>query len=269
MIDEVGNVEVAPGATIRFRTVGPVDGVPLMLGLPLMASHTDIFGPESAATIDGYLDRLTDAYRVLLVDYPNIGGSTSPPPNEMTARRVCSDLLATADAAGFGDFAYWAYSWGAAAGLQLATRSDRLSALVVGGWPPLGGQYADILRAARRQVDDPPQSARVVLREPAQYAQWATFYESVLDWPERRAVAEIDCPRMAFFGGSGDVDPGGEDIRIASTLRARRDELERLGWTVHEFPGRDHSVCLDPGTVVPPVRAFLDQALSRAPSDER
>ena len=269
MIDEVGNVEVAPGATIRFRTVGPVDGVPLMLGLPLMASHTDIFGPESAATIDGYLDRLTDAYRVLLVDYPNIGGSTSPPPNEMTARRVCSDLLATADAAGFGDFVYWAYSWGAAAGLQLAARSDRQSALVVGGWPPLGGQYADILRAARRQVDDPPQSARVVLREPAQYAQWATFYESVLDWPERRAVAEIDCPRMVFFGGSGDVDPGGEDIRIASTLRARRDELEQLGWTVHEFPGRDHSVCLDPGTVVPPVRAFLDQALSRAPSDER
>ncbi len=264
MTDEYGNVEVAPGAAIHFRSVGPTNGAPLLLGLPLMASHTDIFGPESSATIDGYLGRLTDAYRVLLVDYPNIGGSTSPPPNEMTAERVCSDLLATADAAGFRDFVYWGYSWGAAVGLQLATRCDRLAALAVGGWPPLGGQYADILRAARGQLDNPPPSARVVLREPAQYAQWVTFYESLLDWPEEQAIAAIDCPRIVFFGGSGDVDPGGENIRIASTLRERRSELERLGWNVHEIPERDHSVCLDPETVVPPVRAFLDEALSRS-----
>lgn len=263
MTEEHGDVAVARDATIHFRCVGPEGGVPLMLGLPLMASHTDIFGPDSAATIDGYLDRLTDTYRVLLLDYPNIGGSTSPPPNEMTAQRVCSDLLATADAAGFGNFVYWAYSWGAAAGLQLASRSDRLSALAIGGWPPLGGQYRDILNAARSQVDDPPESARVVLREPAQYAQWVTFYESVLDWPEERAVASIDCPRMVVFGGQGDVDPGGEDIRIAGTLRERRHELERLGWKVHEIPERDHSVCLDPSAVVPPVRAFLDAVLSR------
>ena len=262
-VGELGQVEVAPGAVVRFRCLGPPDGVPLMLGLPLMASHTEIFGPESAAALHGYLERLTDAYRVLLVDYPNIGGSTSPPPDEMTAQRVCSDLLTTADAAGFGTFVYWAYSWGAAAGLQLATRSNRLSALAIGGWPPLGGQYADILRAARSQVDDPPGSARVVLREPVQYAQWVTFYESVLDWPERRAVSKIACPRMVFFGGSGDVDPGGEDIRIASTLRERREEIEGLGWTVHEIPDRDHSVCLDPSVVVPPVRAFLDESLSR------
>ena len=262
LIDEVGEFEVASGATIHYRSVGPPNGVALMLGLPLMASHTTIFGPDSGATLNGYLDRLTDVYRVLLVDYPNIGKSTSPPPAEMTAERVCSDLLATADAAGFGKFVYWAYSWGGAAALQLASRSARLSALVVGGWPPLGGQYADILRAARRQLDDPPPSARVVLREPAQYAQWVTFYESVLDWPEQQAIGEIDCPRMVFFGGRGDVDPGGEDIHIAGTIRKRRGELRRLGWSVHEIADRDHSVCLDASAVVPPVRAFLDEALS-------
>ena len=49
-----------------------------------------------------------------------------------------------------------------------------------------------------------------------------------------------------------------DDIRIAGTLRRRRDELERLGWTVHEIAERNHSVCLDPSAVVPPVRAFLD-----------
>ena len=270
-IDVRGDVEIEPlggqeRATVHYRCVGPGDGAPVLITLPLMASHTEIFGGESAVVVDGYLDRLTDAYRVLLVDYPNIGRSTSPPAHEMTADRVCSDLLAVVDAAGFDRFVYWGYSWGAAAGLQLATRTDRLLAFVIGGWPPLGAQYRDILEAARNQLDDPSPSARVVLREPAQYAQWVTFYESVLDWPERAAVEGISCPRMVFFGEQGDVDPGGENILIASTLRERRRDLEGLGWRVHEIPGREHSVCVDPAVVVPPVRAFLDEAMGRSTS---
>ena len=254
--------ETASPATVHYRCVGPEAdedvGIPVMLGLPLMASHTEIFGAESQAVLDGYLDRLTDTYRVILVDYPNIGGSTSPPPGEMTADRVCSDLLAVADAVGVERFVYWGYSWGGAAGLQLASRTKRLSALVIGGWPPLGGQYRDILEAARKQLDNPSPSSLVVLREPSQYAQWVTFYESVLDWPERDAIGEIDCPRMVFFGELGDVDPGGENILIASTLREKRSELESVGWRVHEFPGCEHAVCVDAATVVPPVREFLD-----------
>ncbi len=248
--------------TVFYRAVGPADGIPVLVGLPLMASHTDIFGAESQAVLDGYLDQLTDAYRVILVDYPNIGRSSSPPPDEMTAERVCSDYLAVADALGVERFVYWGYSWGGAAGLQLASRTTRLAALVIGGWPPLGGQYRDILEAARRQLDDPSPSSRVVLREAAQYRQWVTFYESVLEWPEAEAVRAFECPRMVFFGELGDVDPGGENILIASTLRSRRSELEELGWRVHEFPGREHSVCVDPATVVPPVRAFLDDVFS-------
>ena len=98
-----------------------------------------------------------------------------------------------------------------------------------------------------------------VLREPAQYAQWVTFYESVVDWPEAEAVAHIACPRMAYVGSEGDPTAGHEvPISIASTIRARRGALEAMGWSVTEIPGRDHSVCLDPATVVPVVREFLD-----------
>ena len=35
-----------------------------------MASHAEIFGAAGAAVLRGYLDRLSDRYRVLLVDYP-------------------------------------------------------------------------------------------------------------------------------------------------------------------------------------------------------
>ncbi|MBK8597831.1 MAG: alpha/beta fold hydrolase [Holophagales bacterium] len=246
-----------PSSHIHFEVHG--EGVPLFLGFPLMASQGEIFGEEGAAVLRGYLDRLTDRYRVLVADYPSIGRSGSIPTAELTADRVSTDLLRVADAAGFDRFAFWGFSWGGAAGLQLASRTDRLTALVCGGWPPLGGPYAEILRASREAAADPPASATVVLREPAQYAQWVTFYESVLNWPEAEAVARIACPRMAYAGSEGDPTAGHEvPISIASTIRDRRGELEAMGWRVTEIPGRDHSVCLDPATVVPLVRDFLD-----------
>ena len=51
---------------VHYALHGPSNGVPLLVGLPLMASHVKIFGSESAAVLQGYLDRLTDRYRVLL-----------------------------------------------------------------------------------------------------------------------------------------------------------------------------------------------------------
>lgn len=246
-----------PSNHIHFEVHG--EGVPLFLGFPLMASHGEILGEEGAAVLRGYLDRLTDRYRVLVADYPSIGRSGSIPTADLTADRVSTDLLRVADSAGFDRFAFWGFSWGGAAGLQLASRTDRLTALVCGGWPPLGGQYAEILQASREAAADPPASAIVVLREPAQYAQWVTFYESVLNWPEAEAVARIACPRMAYAGSEGDPTAGHEvPISIASTIRDRRGELEAMGWYVKEIPGRDHSVCLDPATVVPLVRDVLD-----------
>lgn len=234
------------------------DGEPLLLGFPLMASHAEVFGEAAGEVLRGYLDRLTDRYRVLLLDYPSIGRSGSIPPDELTADRVCADLLRAADMAGFDRFAYWAHSWGGAVGLQLAARTERLTALVCSGWPPLGGPYPEVLEGARRQVADPPAYAMAVLRDAGQYAQWVTFYESIATWPEAQAVARIRCPRLAIAGSRGDSDAGGVDIPIVSRTRAHRAELEALGWVVREISDRDHGVCLEPEVVVPAVREFLD-----------
>src|SRR4029077_5517306 len=126
-------------------------GFPLVLGYPIKASPT----PEDpdGTLLKGYLSRLTDRYRVLAMDYPPFGQGESTrdwgPSDAFTADRVCEELFAVADAAGFNRFVWWGFSWGGLIGLQLAWRSDRIAALVCGGWPPLGGPYADLLLAMR------------------------------------------------------------------------------------------------------------------------
>ena len=234
------------------------DGEPLFLGFPVMATHAEIFGAEAGAVRESYLAQLTDRYRVLLVDYPSIGRSADIPPDQLTADRVCADLLHVLDAAEFDRCIYWGYSWGAAVGLQLASRVERFSALAIGGWPPLGAQYAAALRASLEQIDDPPAAVQVVLRSPAQYAQWSTFYKSVQDWPEAEVAASIPYPRLAFVGADGDTDAGSEDILNATILKANQAKLESLGWSVEIIDGVGHDVALKPDILVPVVRAFLD-----------
>ena len=251
-----------PATGVHFELHGPPVGRPLLVTLPLMASFADIFGAALAPVLHGYLDRLTDRYRVLLVDYPAIGRSRNIAPAALTADRACADLLGVASAAGFDRFACWGYSWGGNVGLQLAGRTDRLDALVVGGWPALGGPYEELLQAARRKLPDPEPSSLKVLRTAAQYAQWIEYGQSVAGWPEREAVARIGCPRMNVFGGDGDLVEAGIPLPIASRIRAHRSELEAVGWRVHEIPGHGHGLCMQPEIAVPPVRAFLDEALS-------
>lgn len=241
-------------------------GTPLLIGLPLMASHTEIFGAEAEPMRRGYLDRLVDRYAVLLVDYPSIGASRDIAPEDLTAERVVSDLLGVASAAGFDRFAYWGYSWGGAVGLQLAHRTDRLSALVVGGWPPLGAPYAALLEATRRKQANPEPSSLKVLRSVAQYRQWETYYASMRNWDEAASVARIACPKLAMFGAEGDLVEAGVPVPIASTIRGRRAELEAQGWEVVEIAGHGHAVTVLPELVVPPVRRFLDRALAAPPT---
>ena len=254
-------MRIDPVSGVFYALDGPPQGRPLMLTLPLMASFTEIFGPALESVLHGYLERLTDRYRVLRVDYPSIGGSRDIAPEALTADRVCADLLGVASAAGFDRFAYWGYSWGGNVGLQLATRTDRLSALVVGGWPARGGPYAELLAAARRKLLNPEPSSQVVLRSPAQYAQWIHYGKSIDGWPEREAVARIACPRMNVFGSQGDLIEAGIPVPIASRIREHRAELEALGWQVREVAGQGHALCMNPEVAVPPVRSFLDQAL--------
>jgi pimeloyl-ACP methyl ester carboxylesterase len=85
------------------------------------------------------IDGLADSFRVVAFDYEGHVLQV-PKPDTLTPANLAGDLLAVADAAGAGRFAYYGYSWLALAGLQLAVGSDRLTALAMGAYPPWTGR---------------------------------------------------------------------------------------------------------------------------------
>ncbi|GII20020.1 alpha/beta fold hydrolase [Planomonospora parontospora] len=91
------------------------------------------------------VEGLGDVFRVVAFDYEG-HVMAAPKPGTLTPDAVAADLLAVADAAGADRFAYYGYSWLALSGLQLAVRTDRLWALAMGGFPPLDGPYAEMLK---------------------------------------------------------------------------------------------------------------------------
>lgn len=251
---------LVPGSGVWFDVTG--EGVPLLVGLPLMASHAEIFGPATQAMFDGFMRGLADRYRVCTIDYPSIGRSIDIPPEALTADRVCADLLSVADAAGFERFAYFGYSWSGAVGLQLAARTDRLLALAIGGWPPLDGPFDGIAAAARDRIGRVEPGAMAILRSADQYRQWSAFYGSLAGWDDRVETPKIGCPAFVLFGGDGDLVEAGHPVPIASRIRGSRRELEAMGWEVVEVPDANHGVGADPARVVPPLRAFLDRVIA-------
>jgi len=196
----------------------------------------------------GYYQALSSRYRVVVMDYPPADASPQFV-DSFTADRVCADILAVADSVAASRFAWYGFSWGAVVGLQLAVRTDRLTALACGGWPPLGGQYEETLAAAETAQG----AARV----------YATYYRSLRGWREREAVTQLTCPRLVFAGSNDQFVAQGRTIRIGPLVAEHRDELRRLGWTVRLIDGFGHELGGRPDVVTPVLREFLDPVLRR------
>ncbi|MFG2043524.1 alpha/beta fold hydrolase [Dactylosporangium sp. NPDC048998] len=232
------------------------------------------------------VDGLSDAFRVVAFDYEG-HLLRAPKPGTLTPDNVAADVLAVADAAGAGRFAYYGYSWLALAGLQLAVRTDRLTALAMGGYPPLGGPYAEMLKvtaaahaAATANAAAPPRpraeppveapvapsgepdwsQAEMTLSE-AQTGQFVTLYEALRDFDERAALARIGCPRLCFAGSADEIDYeerwGGVRVNMTGPLVDRRAELEALGWRVRVLDGLDHMGAMQAAAVLPILRPWL------------
>jgi pimeloyl-ACP methyl ester carboxylesterase len=215
---------------------------------------------------------LRDRFRVVAFGYQE-ALFANPKPDTLTCGNAVDDLLAVADAAGAARFAYYGYSWTAMVGLQLALRTDRLSALVMGGFPPLDGPYAEMLRVTEagnqlsrsESADDAEGEWTSTALSDAQSRQFVTLYRSLEGFDDRAAQARITCPRLCFVGSADEVDYppqfGGVRVSFAGPVIAREPDLRALGWEVRVLDGLDHMQAMQASQVVPILRRFLSANL--------
>lgn len=221
---------------------------------------------------------LQDRFRVIAVPY-EAHALAHPRPATLTPEAVAADLLAVADAAGADRFACYGYSWLAVAALQLALRTDRLTALAMGGYPPLAGPYAEMLAVTTashematgvrpRAVAEPDSEwdRGEMALSPAQTGQFVTFYQALAGFDDRAALARVTCPRLCFAGTADRIEYGqrwgGVVVDIAGPVVRGEAALQAAGWTVRLLAGLDHVQAMQPQQVLPVLRPWLAAALA-------
>jgi pimeloyl-ACP methyl ester carboxylesterase len=196
------------GARLYYEVSGR--GPVVVAGSPFSATRSWPL-PHSAAR---YRDALKDEYTVVLIDsIRGTGRSDRKYPPAFTPDIAASDLLAVADAAGIGRFAWLGFSWSSVVGIQLALRTDRLTALLCGGWSPIDGPYRETGQLAHKLGRTFP--FRYLRRVRESMAMYQQIYAILANWSveqQRRDIASITCPKLLYIG---DKDNMQEPFRIA------------------------------------------------------
>ena len=272
----VAEVRLHDGHDIAVEVHG--DGPTVLLPVdprPVEGPQADEMRKWGADPSLGYslIEGLRDDFRVVAFDYQGHVLET-PKPETLTPANVVRDIIAVADAVGADRFAYYGYSWLALIGLQLATRTDRLSALVMGGFPPLDGPYTEMLQVTTasykmaveaetpsgqvKEVGDDEWSSSL---SRAQTRQFVTLYEALRDFDDRAVQGDIGCPRLCFVGSADEIvydgKWGGVRVDLAGPVLKGRTELEALGWAVRVHDGLDHMGAMRPEHVLPMLRPWL------------
>ncbi len=213
---------------------------------------------------------LKDVFRVVAFDYEG-QCFRLPKPGTLTPVNIVNDLLAVADAAGADQFAYYGYSWLAMIGLQLAIRTDRLLALIMGGFPPLDGPYEEMLRvtaatykmagvAQTSQTADADEWSSVSLSKD-QTKQFVTLYQALQEFDDQAAQVRITCPRLCFVGSADEIQYGESWgnvwVSLAGPVVRGQAQLSNLGWDVRLLDGLDHMQTMQAKQVVPLLRSWL------------
>ncbi|MBO9604453.1 MAG: alpha/beta hydrolase [Paenibacillaceae bacterium] len=235
-----------------------------------------------------FVDRLSDTFRVLSFDYEG-HRFAHPLPDALTPETIATDLLLIADGAGVDRFGYYGYSWLALAGLQLALRTDRVAALMMGGFPPYGGPYREMLTVTEKTYEqallqqtavNAPAATELapdqldweqvqVTIAPGQTKQFHTLYAQLAAFDDTAIQHRLRMPRLAFAGERDTIvygaNFGGVTVDIAGALRHHQEELRRLGWDVEILAGdgMDHTKAMQPETALPLVKRWLGERFWR------
>ncbi|MPZ51921.1 MAG: alpha/beta hydrolase [Acidimicrobiia bacterium] len=268
------------GATIDVEISGTGPAVVMALNpVPVEGTQADEmrrWGVDPALGRN-LIDGLADRHQVIAADYEG-HVLAHPKPDTLTPDNISADLLAIADASGASRFVYYGYSWLALAGLQLALRTDRLEGLAMGGYPPIGGPYPEMLAVTRAthelstteqkpaEAPDPHaeldwDTAEVTMTEP-QTRQFVTLYEELDGFDDRAVQKGLSHPRLCFAGSSDRIEYGPRwgnvVVDIAGPLLNNRSELEDAGWQVRILDGLDHVQAMQAANVLPVLRPWLE-----------
>jgi pimeloyl-ACP methyl ester carboxylesterase len=213
---------------------------------------------SQVAAHDQWVEGLGKDFRLILIDYPG-----EPKMYTLTPAAVSRDYLAVADAVGAARFAYYGYSWGAVTGLQLALRTNRLTALVAGGFPMIDGPYAAMLRLCHLMEQGPVKASYFEIPwMPESARQFVTYYEGLRTFDDRAAQPRLSCPRLTFAGTADLIAANGEVVaNIGQTVADRKAELDQAGWEVRLLEGLDHLGAAAPGAVIPLIGEWLRRSV--------
>ena len=147
----------------------------------------------------------------------------------------------------------------------------------MGGYPPIGGPYRDMLAITRATHDmsvaeprpiptqDPAAevdwgAVQVTLTE-RQTRQFVTLYAALQDFDDRAAQERLSCPRLCFAGSADRIEYGprwgGVTVNLAGPLLEQRAELEAMGWQVRLLDGLDHVQAMQAAAVLSVLDPWL------------
>ncbi len=263
---EEGYATAEDGAKLYFRVYGNPDGPNLFMGPHFYASQrlTSLEDEGLKDPTDQWIEGLADKYRLILADYPRGTGNTGDALGlEFTPDIAVRDYLSIADAVGAKQFAWIGYSYGGAMGVQMACRTNRVSALMIGGFPPLNAPFWKMVKVTEDLAANPPAAFAQMEIDEKVWLQSVGFYRPLLTWPEREEVSKLTMPRMVFIGendfGQG-LDPK-YMTALAQPIRSTETELRTLGWEIHWISGAGHLDAIKPEVALPIVRTFLGKVL--------
>lgn len=134
------------------------------------------------------------------------------------------------------------FSFGAVIGYQLTLHCDRVAALVMGGFPPLEGPYAEMLQLSSTICTEG--GSYYGMKMPVTgdlHRQFVTYYERMQEFDDRAAASQLGCPRLAYMGDADRPDLNGETLTdMGQIVQRNQAELESLGWKVQIHPGKGH-----------------------------
>lgn len=261
------------GSTIEIE----VHGVGPTLLLPV--NPQPVIGPQAEqmrqygadpALGQSLIKGLSDVFRIVAFDYEG-QCLRNPKPDTLTPVNTANDLLAVADAAGADRFAYYGYSWLALIGLQLAIQTNRLSALIMGGFPPLNGPYEEMLHITTATYEMASGERPMPSAEESEWSgvslsrdqtrQFVTLYQALRGFDDRAAQARLTCPRLCFVGSKDEIQYtkswGDVHVSLAGPVVHGQAQLADLGWDVRVLDGLDHIQAMQAKQVVPILRSWL------------